>query len=171
AAPGSYAVTLDRYAVRAELTSTPRVALERFTFPATSQANLLLDVTRDNDSNQAPDGTTQLGDIAIGSDNQTVTGDVDVPGSSGVTIYFSARFDRPFTAHGTWSDTGGLQPDADAAAGRGAGGWVSFDTTQQQTVGVRVGVSYTSGEEATANLAAEAPDSTANGTGFDAVRR
>ena len=165
AAPGYYAVTLDRYQTRAELTATTRTAVERYTFPATTQANLLLDVTRDNDSNQAPNGTTQTGDLAF-HDDRTVTGDVHVPGSGGITIYFTARFDRPFTAHGTWSDATGLQPGGASATGQGAGGWVSFDPTTEQQVGVRIGLSYTSAAEATANLDAEAPD----GTTFDSVR-
>jgi len=165
AAPGYYAVTLDRYQTRAELAATTRTAVERYTFPAATQANLLLDLTRDNDSNQAPNGTTQTGDLTVDGD-RTVSGDVHVPGSGGVTIYFTARFDRPFTAHGAWSDASGLQPGAVSATGRGAGGWVSFDTTQDQTVGVRIGVSYTSAAEATANLQAEAPE----GTRFDTVK-
>lgn len=165
AAPGFYAVTLDRYRTRAELTATTRTAVERYTFPATTQANLLLDVTRDNDSNQAPNGATQTGDLAI-QDDRTVAGDVHVPGSGGITIYFTARFDRPFTAHGTWSDATGLQPGTASATGRGAGGWVSFDTTQDQRVGVRIGISYTSPAAATANLRAEARD----GTTFDIVK-
>src|SRR3954454_21024349 len=52
AQPGYYSVMLDRYQVQAELTATTRTAVERYTFPATTQANVLLDVTRDNDSNQ-----------------------------------------------------------------------------------------------------------------------
>src|SRR5690242_9690533 len=44
ALPGYYAVTLGS-GIRAELTSSTRTAVERFTFPATEQANLLLDVT------------------------------------------------------------------------------------------------------------------------------
>ncbi|RZL16762.1 MAG: hypothetical protein EOO62_00235, partial [Hymenobacter sp.] len=35
AQPGYYAVTLDTYGVRAELTSTERVGMHRYTFPAT----------------------------------------------------------------------------------------------------------------------------------------
>src|SRR3954447_10659061 len=94
AQPGYYATTLSRYQTRAELTSTPRVAVERFTFPATTQANLLLDVSRDNDGVQS--GTLHV------VDDRTVRGSVTVPGDGGVTIYFTARFDRTFTAHGTW---------------------------------------------------------------------
>src|SRR4051795_8473973 len=101
---------LDRYQEQAELTATTRTAVERYTCPATTQANVLLDVTRDNDSNQAnpPNpGGTQHGALSIGSDNRTVTGHVDVPNSQGVTIYFDALFDRPFVSHGNWDDGGG----------------------------------------------------------------
>src|SRR3954470_20405018 len=80
AQPGYYSVMLDRYQVQAELTATTRTAVERYTFPATTQANVLLDVTRDNDSNQAnpPNpGGTQHGALTIGTDNRTVTGHVD----------------------------------------------------------------------------------------------
>src|SRR3954470_5314154 len=50
AQPGYYATTLSRYSTRAELTATTRTAVERYTFPAAPQANLLFDVGRDNDS-------------------------------------------------------------------------------------------------------------------------
>src|SRR4051795_7791969 len=135
AQPGYYSVMLQRYQVQAELTATTRTAVERYTFPATTQANVLLDVTRDNESNQAnpPNpGGTQQGSLQIGDDNRTVTGHVEVPGSGGITMYFTARFDRPFIAHGNWDD---------------GGGWVTFDTTSNPTVGVRVGLSYTDRSE------------------------
>ena len=157
AQPGYYRASLARYRTRAELTATTRTAVERYTFPATRRANLLLDITRDNDS-------VQSGRLRI-PDNRTVTGSVDVPGSGGITIYFTARFDRSFTAHGTWAN-GGLKPGGTNATGKGAGGWVSFNTTSNRTVGVRIGLSYVDAAGATTNLNSEAPD----GTRFDAVR-
>ena len=158
AAPGYYASTLDRYDVRAELTSTTHVAVERLTFPAGAQSNVLLDITRDNDG-------VQRGELHV-VDDRTVTGSVDIPDSGGVTIWFTARFDRPFTAHGTWRD-GVLTPGGADASGPGAGGWVTFDTTADRTVGARVGISYVDAAGATGNLTAETPD----GTTFDAVRQ
>jgi predicted alpha-1,2-mannosidase len=159
AQPGYYATTLTSYQTRAELTSTTRVAVERYTFPATSQANVLFDVGRDNDR------SSLVGDWHV-ADPRTVTGSVDVPGSGGITIWFAARFDRPFTAHGSWSGST-LTPGANDAHGAGAGGWVSFDTTTDQKVGVRVGLSYVDAAGALGNLTAEAPD----GTSFDSVRQ
>ncbi len=40
AEPGYYAVTLDDYNVRAELTATPRVGLHRYTFPSGAPAHI-----------------------------------------------------------------------------------------------------------------------------------
>ena len=146
AQPGYYAATLDRYGIRAELTATTRVAAERFTYPATTQANLLFDVTRDNDGVQT--GTFQV------VDDRTVTGSVDVPGRGGITMWFTTRFSRPFASSGVWADHGS-----------GAGGWVRFDTTRDAVVEARTALSYTDAAGATGNLAAEG-----SGT-FDAIRR
>ena len=44
AEPGYYGVTLDRYGIRAELTSTCRAALHRWTFPASERAGMVLDL-------------------------------------------------------------------------------------------------------------------------------
>jgi predicted alpha-1,2-mannosidase len=149
--------------VRAELTATTRTAVERFTFPATSQANLIFDVTRDNDSNQS--GGTQRGAFRLVG-NRTVEGDVVVPDSGGVTIWFAARFNRPFERHGTWT-AAGMTPAKVVATGRGAGGWVGFDATKVHQVQADIALSYTSQGEAARNLAAEVRP----GTTFDTVRR
>ncbi len=44
AEPGYYAVTLDDYKVRAEMTSTARVGVHRYTFPSGVPAHLLMDL-------------------------------------------------------------------------------------------------------------------------------
>ena len=140
AEPGYYATTLTSYQIRAELTATTRVAVERYTFPPTTQANVLFDVNRDNDSSSL----AATWDVV---DNRTVTGSVDVPGSGGITMWFVARFDRPFASSGSH--------------------WVSFDTTTDHVVGVRVSLSYVDAAGAVGNLQAEAPD----GTTFDTIRQ
>jgi putative alpha-1,2-mannosidase len=40
--PGYYAVTLEDYSIRAELTATKRVGLHRYTFPSTAAARNIL---------------------------------------------------------------------------------------------------------------------------------
>ena len=49
AQPGYYAVMLARYGIRAELTGTTRAALMRFTFPSTTQANVLPEIGKSID--------------------------------------------------------------------------------------------------------------------------
>ncbi|MGN6475254.1 MAG: GH92 family glycosyl hydrolase [Mycobacteriales bacterium] len=162
AQPGYYATTLLRSGIRAELTAATRTAVERFTFPATSQANLIFDVTRDNDSNQA--GGTQSGAFQIVG-NDAVRGHVFVPDSGGVTIWFAARFDRAFDTHGTWT-AAGMTPGKREVEGHGAGGWVGFDASKVRDVQADIALSYTSQHEAVRNLAAEVGPR----TGFDTVR-
>ena len=97
---------LDSAATDVELTASTRAAMQRYTFPPTPQANLIVDVSRSVDG------------VAEGSFQ--VTGPDEISGwvKSRYPVYFVARFSRPFAASGTFK-----------AEGEGAGGWVSFDTT------------------------------------------
>jgi predicted alpha-1,2-mannosidase len=162
AQPGYYATTLLKTGIRAELTAATRTAVERFTFPAGSQGNLLFDVTRNNDSNQS--GGTLSGGFRVVGD-RAVRGFVVVPDSGGVTIWFAARFDRRFEQHGTWTASG-MTPARRSAHGHGAGGWVGFDTSRVHQVEAQIALSYTSQRQATRNLAAEVRP----GQAFDTVR-
>lgn len=137
-APGWYAVSLGTPAIRTELTVTRRTGIGRFTFPATANANLFFNGA----SNQA--GVTNA--------HVEIDGDDELSGSASsgffcgmpdrYTVYFAARFDRPFRESGTY------------ASGRGA--WVSFDATHRSDVVVKVALSFVSVNGARANLAAEA---------------
>ncbi|MFL5823492.1 MAG: GH92 family glycosyl hydrolase, partial [Solirubrobacteraceae bacterium] len=156
AQPGYYAVTLQRSGTRVELAGTPRAAMMRFTFPSTSQANVLAEVS------QSINGT-HTGSVSVVSPDELrgwVKSDV------GYTAYFDARFDRAFTATGTWTGST-LAPGSSQADGNPVGAYATFDTKQNPTVVMRVGISYVSPAGAAANLAAEIPA----GRSFDAVRR
>ncbi len=136
-APGWYAVSLGTPAIRTELSVTPRTGIGRFTFPSTAQANLFLNGA----SNQA--GVTRAHVEVDGNDG--LSGSASSGFFCGMpdryTVYFAARFDRPFRQSGSYAD------------GRGA--WVSFDTTHRNDVVVKVGLSFVSAAGARANLAAE----------------
>ena len=82
------------------------------------------------------------------------------------TIHFSAEFNRPFSAFGTWRDNR-IEAGKVAAANEGqVGAYVTFDTTNHQEVQMKVGISFISPEKARANLLQEI-----SGWDFDAVRR
>jgi predicted alpha-1,2-mannosidase len=160
AAPGDYRVLLEKSATQVELTATDRVGLQRYTFPASPQSNVLIDVSRSAEQNQSgsPFGLRQ-GHVRI-------VGDDEVEGwtRGRYPVHFVAKFSRPFTAHGTWhNDT--LTPGSDERTGTGVGGWVSFDTTAQREVTMKVGISFVDIDGARRNLDAEMP-----GWDFDAVR-
>ncbi|GIH15852.1 GH92 family glycosyl hydrolase [Rugosimonospora africana] len=157
ASPGRYRVGLDN-GVTADLTATARTGLGELTYPRTDRANLLVKVAG---SANGGAGAT----FAVAGDRE-VTGQVSSGRFCGqpdsYTLYFAARFDRPFAAHGTWGGTAagdtaaGDTTAGDTASGTVAGGYVSFDTRNDPVVGVRVAVSYVSVAGAEANLRAEA---------------
>ena len=160
AAPGDYRVLLEKSGTQVELTATERVAFQRYTFPPSPQSNVLIDVSRSAEQNQSgqPFGT-RTGSI-------TVTGPDEVSGwtKGRYPVYFVAKFSRPFTTTGTWQNEQ-LTPGSTQREGKGVGGWVSFDTTTQRDVTMKVGVSFVDVAGARRNLDAEAP-----GWDFDGVR-
>jgi predicted alpha-1,2-mannosidase len=158
--PGYYAVTLLRSHTRVELTGTLRAAMMRFTFPRTSQANVLAEVS------QSINGA-HPGSVSIVGQHQLegwVKSDV------GYTLYFDASFDRPFKASGTWTGST-LNPSTASASGSPVGAYLTFDASKDPTVTMRVGISYVSQSAAAANLAAEIPAGRSFGQVRGAARR
>jgi predicted alpha-1,2-mannosidase len=134
ASPGYYSVDLSN-GVGVELTATTRTGMAQFTFPATTQANLLFKLS------QSQNGTSNPGFTVVS--NTEVSGQVTDGHFCGAgntyTIYFDMQFNTPFTSSGSFS----------------GGDSVTFDTSSQQTILAKVGVSYVSRANAAANLAAE----------------
>ncbi len=125
AQPGYYKVHLDSANVDVELTATKHGGMAHFTYPTTSSAALLINAS--GSTNGSSDASVSI-DTArheiVGRTTSTVG-----CGTSHYTLYFSARFDRPFTrAEGNGTATARL----------------FFDTTQQRDVHVRVGISFVS---------------------------
>ncbi len=167
--------------VNAELTASMRTGSGRFTYPAGTASMLVR--TSNSEVGSSAASTT------IDAANRTITGSVTsgnfcgyinaVGRRSYYTLHFTAVFDKPFSTTGTWQD-GTLRPNTTTAtgattygtdgwpvAGRGSGGYVTFDLSTGRTVGVRVGISYVSQANARANLETENP----SGTSFDTVRQ
>jgi predicted alpha-1,2-mannosidase len=151
ASPGYYGVTLGS-GIKTELTTTTRAGVGRFTFPATTQADLILKVA----DSQTPSSATSLNVVSATEVTGSVTSDGFCEATNPFTLYFSITFDHPITASGAYGTT---------STGP-AGEYVTFDSTSNQTLIARIGVSYTSVAEARANRAAETP-ATAS---FDTVR-
>lgn len=154
--PGYYAVTLDRYTTRVEITATTRVAMFRVTYPPAAQPGMLVDASR-SIPGMHPASVEITGP-------QTMT--AAMRSSNSYPLYVDAVFSRPFTNVGTW-DGPTMQPGTAQASGNAVGGYVGFAAGATRTLTVRIGISYVDPANAALNLATEIPA----GRSFDAVRQ
>ena len=168
ASAGYYSVRLKDYDVLAELTATARVGLQRFTFPASNVSHLLLNIgNRQGESGAVRDALIEV------VDRQTVQGYVvtepeyvkKYQRGATVTMYFHAQFDLPFLSTEV-TEQGQPWRAGKRIKGPGALMLLNYETKAGQQLTVKVGLSYTSVENAHQNLVAEAA-----GKNFDRVRR
>ncbi len=168
ALPGYYAVTLDDYGVRCELTCTKRAGFQRYTFPKADQARILLVLN-------VP------GEYAMVLKNAVIrrVSSTEIEGESEQTnnqiytfqkykLHFVVRFSRPFDSMGGWVGPN-ITADAKEVTGNGdVGAFVNYQTLEGEVIQVKTGISYVSIEQARLNL-----DTEMNrfGWNFDAVRR
>ena len=138
ATPYYYSVYLADYDVTAEMAPTDRAVLMQFTFPESSQANVVVDAF-DKGSH-----------IDVDQANQRITG-YSVRNSGGVPEnfrnYFVIVFDKPFEVTMTSEGLG-----AEYAEKGHAGAIVTFKTRRGEKVSARVASSFISLEQAERNL-------------------
>ena len=166
AAAGYYAVTLNRYHIGVGIAAARRTAIYRFTYPASPQANLLIDAGHCLSSfayqneNQSIDGSS----IKIVSSTE-VEGSTSVIGGwnqqpTAYTVYFYAQSDTPAISSGTWRD-GKMHPRSqaeDGAKGAKSGAWLSFHTRAGQVIQLKIGISFISVAQAKQNAISEVHD-------------
>jgi predicted alpha-1,2-mannosidase len=139
--PGYHKVLLEDYGITAELTSTKRVGLHRYHFPATPDAAVFLDAG-------APLAMLTMQDAKLRR-----TSDREIVGHSTMaptirrqrpsTVYFIIQFDRPIAALDTW------RKDSGAA--------IRFQFPKPANLLMKVAISYVSEAQARLNLNAELP--------------
>ncbi|MDL5365342.1 GH92 family glycosyl hydrolase [Xanthomonas sp. NCPPB 2654] len=175
AEPGYYAVTLDDYKVRAELTASARAGVHRYTFPKGQPAHVLLDLRT---SMYDYPGKISWSRLRLRADG-TVTGFRETRGwAPGRQLYFAMRFSQPLRGHAfhnTEQDVAyrGFPPPGDndpaqraQIEGRQLVGSFDFGDAGREPLLVKVSISPVSEDSAVANLEAEVP-----GWDFDGVRR
>ena len=165
AEPGYYAVTLSDYGVRAELTASARVGLQRYTFPAGKPAHILVDL---RSSIYDYPGKVLWSRIRVRPDG-AVTGYRETRGwAPGRQLYFAMRFSRaPLTQHihdrepkpdydPKFSPWGG-RDDVVSREGRGLVAVFDFGVLPSAPVLVKVAISAVGEESALRNLDEEVP--------------
>jgi predicted alpha-1,2-mannosidase len=174
AQPGYYAVTLDDYKVRAELTASARVGMHRYSFPAGKPAHVVLDLRT---SMYDYPGKILWSRVRVRADG-TVTGFRETRGwAPGRQLYFAMRFSQPLSGHqlhDTEQDVvykgfppPGEKDPSQRAQIEGRQLVAAFDVVPEggKPLLVKVAISPVSEEGAIANLDAEAP-----GWDFDGMR-
>jgi len=155
ARPYYYAVRLEESRVQAEMTTTRRAAIYRFTFPAGARERMVLSLGR----NAALQVTAP--DKVVGSRGVEEALRTGMPHA--MREYFCAQFSVPFQAFYTWKN-GVLANDAEQQ-GDNIGFVTNDDVAKSRTVEVRAGISYLSTDQACRNLEQEVAN-----RDFDAVK-
>ncbi len=147
--PGYYSVLLQKYGIKAELTATSRVGYHRYTFPESSESNIIIDLGEGIEWDEPTE--TMLTQI----DAHTIEGYRYSRGwAKNQKVYFRAEFskDMHFTKvvepifRSRSKDSLNVQKAV-----------LQFSTTKNEVVEVKVALSYVSCENAAQNLKTELP--------------
>ncbi len=178
---GYYRTQLTDYGgINVETTATERVGFQRYTFPATTDANIFFNVGQANGvkaPNQWMKMKVHQGSVSIDEDG-VITGWAEAQGfctnqDYKYRQYFASKINVPVKTFGTWDNSGGQAGRMSAtktSESQMLGAWATIDTTQNQQVEVVTAISYTSTDSAKANLAAEGLDTNGNLKAFDTVK-
>lgn len=166
--PGYYSVLLKDYGIRAELTATKRVGFQRYTFPASESSHIIFNVgNREGESGNVRDSYAVC-------DGNVVSGYIvtepeyvkKYQAGATVCMYFYATLSKaPESVSGFQYYVSELK-DGNSIQGPGAVLVLNYKTSENEQIDVKLGLSYTSVENAKANYMAEAEN-----LSFDNARR
>ena len=145
--PYLYATTLDRYGVRVEIAPAHYSAIYRFTFPESAEAGILLDASQAIATDIAKEMNGHVLDAETHVDGDRFRMMVHYHGGwpyGPYKLYLAGRIDKPFTAK-DWEEEGHK------------GTFLSFSTTEGETVLLKLAISFTSYEKAEELLQDEIP--------------
>ena len=167
AEPGYYKVLLDDYGITAELTATKRVGFQRYRFPKNEQSHIILDIgNKQGESSDVTDaGIKMIDDTHFEGFVFTYPKYVKIYDPDGkVAMFFYGEISKkPLNV--TAFTAAGIKTNTDAATGVGAGLVLNYQTTDNETIEVKTGLSYTSIANAKENFIAEA-----TGLSFDQAK-
>jgi len=159
---GYYSAELTRYGVKAEITSSRRVGVHRYTFPASEQAHVTLNVAHALGLGTGSENQKFLGaELHVTSLHEAegvarFTGGWNKGGEYKVYYYFD--MDTPAEATRTWTGSGlSNAKDAVVTGNVPIGATFDFKTHAKQVVQVKVGISFLGAKQAKANVVEEVP--------------
>lgn len=161
---GYYAVDLDRYQIRVELTASRHAGLYRFTYPKSDLSRIQVDLARRIGMKQRwLEHSRQHIEVI---DPQTFEGWMDCPntdggwgqGAGGVSyrLHFYARLSKPLESWGIW-DKDNTTRQVREFEGANTGFFGEFSTEEDEQVMLKVGISLVDVAGARKNLEQEIP--------------
>ena len=150
ARPGYYSVPLLRYGVLAEMTATNRVGLSRYTFPASDQSAVVIDL----ENGGCWDSAYSTGFEQV--DSCTIKGFRFSSGwARNQKVFFYAQFSKPFDSFESTTVRERTFNDNTFSINYGRAG---FRTGEGEQIMVKVAISPVSEENARLNMETELPD-------------
>jgi predicted alpha-1,2-mannosidase len=168
AEPGYYAVSLDDYRIRAELTATERAGYHRYTFPKTNKANLVIDIGH----KQGESSDVVMTKAKLVNETE-IEGFIETnpeyakfcdPGKT-VKMYFVAKLNQKPLQTGNFVDEV-VKEGVSETIGINNGLYLTFNMERDSILEIQTGLSHTSIANARLNLITET-----NGKSFDSVKK
>lgn len=160
AKPGYYQVKLLNYNINAELTASEHVGFHRYTFPQSTQSHILIDLNHTFKSNERRNrlSTKMLAQIKV-VNNRTIEGFRIIRGwCQGLRkVYFRAEFSKAFDGN-VMINNKKLFENQSLINENEIKILLSFNTTDNEKILIKVGLSAVSIENARLNLSTEVPD-------------
>ncbi|RYG16150.1 MAG: hypothetical protein EOO07_13895, partial [Chitinophagaceae bacterium] len=146
ASPGYYSTFLDKYKIKAEITTTRRAGLYKFTYPKSTTANIIIDLKHRDKVLESW--------IEIVSDREIKGYRKSSAWAKGQELYFHVRYHKPFKSYGIAIDDQ-LQPGLKKAKGTNIKVYIQFETTAQESIYSQVAISAVDAAGALKNLNSE----------------
>jgi len=159
ARPGYYKVKLKDYGITAELTATQRVGFHKYTYPKSNSSYIILDIGNElGESGDVKDAA-----VEYDAESNSFTGWVTTypkyvqkyQQGAEIKMYVVGKLDKKPVEAGTFIHEKQFK-DVLKQQGEGAGIYLRYETEENESVEIKAGFSYTSIENAWANLKAEA---------------
>ncbi len=162
---GYYSVLLDKWKIKTEITTSPKVAYYKFHFANASTNAVKIDCGEFLGEKPVPDA--REAQQFVGSEIEIVS-DREIKGYSKIrggwnngaayTVYFYAVFNQPFNRFKTWKGNtlvAGEKIQFDE--GKKTGAMLLFDALQNGNLEMKIGISYISTLKAAQNIVTEIP--------------
>ncbi len=157
ATPGYYEVMLDDYNIDVQIAAAERSGILHFDYPTGSEASVVFAPTN------CANGITGA-EIVIDAANNRVTGHATSggfcwrdPSQFDYTVYFVADFSHSINSYGIWNNQK-LIEGLEQASGDSLAAWITFNNPKNETVEMRIAISFVSVENAIENSAYELKD-------------